>query len=190
MAHPLRTEAAGAIHHVWARGAVKQTIFIDDRDRRRYLRYFAQVIRRTLWRPLSYCLMGNHVHLLIETPEPNLGKGMHLLHGAYAQTFNRRHAKTGHVFDRRYGANPVESDVELWVIASYIAANPVDAGLCATPEAWPWSSHASVCRRIPDPCVHKARLFSYFGSMGGDPHDRYLQYISADSKARLNGQAV
>ena len=190
MSSPLRTEAAGAIHHVWARGAVKQTIFLDDADRRRYLKYFARVIRLLLWRPLGYCLMGNHVHLLIETPEPNLGKGMHRLHGAYAQTFNRRHGKSGHVFDRRYGANRVESDVELWVIASYIAANPVVAGLCATPEAWPWSSHASVSRHRPDPCVDKARLAAYFGSMGGDPLDRYLQYVSANTKARLNGQAV
>ncbi len=190
MSSPPRTEGPGAIHHVWARGAVKQTIFIDDRDRRRYLAYYAQVIRRTQWRSLGYCLMGNHVHLLIETPTPNLGVGMHRLHGAYAQTFNRRHEKSGHVFDRPYGANLVESDTELWVIAGYIASNPVVAGLSPTPESWPWSSHASVSGRKPDPCVDKGRLFSFFGSMGGDPHRLYLEYVAADSKLRLNGLAV
>ena len=125
--------------------------------------------------------MGNDDHLLIETREPNLGKGMHRLHGAYAQTFNRTHGKSGHVFDRRYGANLVESDVELWVVTNYIAANPVVAGLCATPEAWPWSSHTSVSLCRPDPCVDKARLFSSFGSMSDVPYDRYRDYIAASS---------
>jgi hypothetical protein len=134
--------------------------------------------------------MGNHVHLLIETPEPNLGKGMHRLHGAYAQSFNHRHEKTGHVFDRPYGANLVQSDVELWVIVAYIAANPVVAGLCATPEAWPWSSYASVSRRVPDPCIDKARVYSYFAGMGGDSRKRYLDYVAAASKHHLNGQGV
>jgi REP element-mobilizing transposase RayT len=185
-----RTEGAGAIHHVWARGAVKQTIFVDDVDRRRYLGYFAQVIRRQRWRSLGYCLMGNHLHLLVETPAPNLGSGMHRLHGAYAQTFNRRHRKSGHVFDRPYGANLIETDVELWVIASYIANNPVVAGLSPTPDAWPWSSHASLSARKPDACVDKGRLCWFFGSMGGDPQRRYLEYVTADSKARLNRLAV
>jgi REP element-mobilizing transposase RayT len=186
----VRTEGAGAIHHVWARGAVKQTIFLDDHDRRRYLGYFARVIARHRWRSLGYCLMGNHVHLLIETPTPNLGNGMHRLHGTYAQTFNRRHDQSGHVFDAPYGANLIEDDVELWSIAGYIAANPVAAGLCRTPEAWPWSSHASITQRKPDPCLDKARLFSYFGSMGGDPLRRYLSYVAAAVKERLNRLAV
>ena len=84
---------------------------------------------------LSYCLMGNHVHLLIETREPNLGAGMHRLHGAYAQWFNRRHGFVGHVFQNRYESVTIENDPQLWVTAAYIARNPVTAGLCASAGA-------------------------------------------------------
>src|SRR3954453_14176723 len=88
MPRSLRPELAGGIHHVYARGACRQPIFLDDLDRRRYLATVARVVQRMSWRCLSYCLMGNHMHLLIETPQPNLGRGMQRLHGTYAQGFN------------------------------------------------------------------------------------------------------
>ncbi len=84
MPRPPRPELAGGIHHVYSRGAAKQPIFIDDLDRRRYLSLLARVTHRMGWRCLTYCLMGNHMHLLIETPQPNLGRGMQRLHGTYA----------------------------------------------------------------------------------------------------------
>jgi REP element-mobilizing transposase RayT len=79
-----RIELEGGIHHVWSRGAVKQTIFVNDDDRRRYLWRLGRVVDYMSWRCLAYCLMGNHMHLLIETPKANLGQGMHRLHGPYA----------------------------------------------------------------------------------------------------------
>ena len=89
-------------------------------------------MKRTGWRILSYCLMGNHMHLLIETQEPNLGTGMHRLHGGYAQYFNRRHGFSGHLFQDRYDSVTIENDAQLWTAAAYIARNPVTAGLCRT----------------------------------------------------------
>jgi putative transposase len=178
MPRPPRIELAGGIHHVFNRGAAKQTIFIDDRDRQAYLLTLNRVVRQMSWSCLSYCLMGNHMHLLIETPEPNLSRGMHLLHGSYAQRFNKRHTKAGHVFGARFKNNLVRNDVQFWVTAGYIARNPVKAGLCRTPEAWPWSSHSALAVGSAPPCVDVARLYALFSSAGGDPQQRYLDFVA------------
>ena len=174
-----RPELAGGIHHVWSRGAVKQTIFINDDDRRRYLVRLSKVVEWMSWNCLVFCLMGNHMHLLIETPKPNLGKGMQLLHGPYAQAFNRRHEKAGHVFGARFDANLIENDAHLWVTARYILQNPVTAGRCRTPDAWPWSSHAHVAAGTSPAWLATGRLHTFFGSMGGDPRERYFEFVTA-----------
>jgi len=86
--------------------------------------------------------MPNHVHLLIATREPNLGRGMHLLHGLYAQLFNTKYGRVGHLFQNRFGSRIVHDELQLAKVADYIAENPVAAGLCASREDWPWSSSA------------------------------------------------
>jgi REP element-mobilizing transposase RayT len=177
-----RPELAGGIHHVYSRGAVKQPIFIDDLDRRRYLSILAKVTHRMAWRCLAYCLMGNHMHLLIETPEPNLGRGMQRLHGTYGQAFNRRHEAAGHVFGSRFGSTSILTDPQFFVTVAYIARNPVEAGLCNAPEAWPWSSHLAVAS-ARWPCWLDARgLLSRFGQDGGDALQRYLEFVAAEPK--------
>src|SRR4051794_25897040 len=93
-----RELVAGGIYHVFARGAKRAAIFEDDVDRHAYLALLGKNVRWHGWRCLMYCLMDNHVHLLIETPEPNLDVGMCRHHGAYARAFNRRYATPGHVF--------------------------------------------------------------------------------------------
>ena len=147
-----RSEIAGGVHHVWARGNNKALLFHDDVDREGYLWLLGSVVVRHRWRCLSYCLMDNHMHLLVETPEPNLGDGMQRLHGDFGRGFNRRHARSGPVFQGRFGSKPVGSDEQLWTVAGYIAANPVEAGLCRSPEDWRWNSHACVVGRqaVPD----------------------------------------
>jgi putative transposase len=164
---------------VYSRGAVKQPIFLDDLDRRRYLSILAKVTRRMAWRCLAYCLMGNHMHLLIETPEPNLGRGMQRLHGTYAQAFNRRHDGSGHVFGARFNSKSILTDPQLWVTAAYIARNPVEAGLCSAPEGWAWSSHAAVVARNWPSWLDVPRLLAYFRQAGGDPFQRYLEFVAA-----------
>jgi REP-associated tyrosine transposase len=178
MPRSLRVEVAGGIHHVYSRGAVKQTIFIDDDDRRRYIARLAKVVEWTSWRLLAYCLMGNHMHLLVETPRPNLGQGMHLVHGPFALAFNNRHEKAGHVFGARFDSKLVESDLQLWVLTRYIVQNPVEAGICRSPEDWPWGSHAHVASGRSPSWLATGRLCSFFGSMGGDPRDRYFEFVS------------
>src|SRR5687768_8730792 len=102
MARKPRMEVAPGVYHVYARGNDRRRIFLDDEDRRRYLALLAAVTSHRRWLTMAYCLMDNHVHLLIETLEPNLGRGMHRLQGGFAQWFNKRHGTTGHVFERRY----------------------------------------------------------------------------------------
>lgn len=161
---------------------MRQPIFLDDLDRQRYLMTLARVTARMGWRCLSYCLMGNHMHLLVETPQPNLGRGMQLLHGSYAQSFNRRHEASGHVFGGRFKSTSVTTDPQLWVTVAYVVRNPVAAGLCRAPELWRWSSHTAVCNGIYPLWLDVPRLLSYFGQTGGDPLQRYREFVAVEPK--------
>ena len=173
-----REEEEGAIHHVFARGNDKQLIFRDDVDRRIYLALLGREVRRRGWVLLAYCLMDNHVHLLIETPEPNLGAGMQQLHGAYAQLFNERHGRCGHLFQGRYGSCRMRSDAQLWQTAAYIARNPVAAQLCDRPEHWPWSSHPAILGARRPPWLAAERLLAYFSAHGGDSLRHYADFVT------------
>ena len=177
-----REEVAGGIHHVYGRGNNKALLFRDDVDREGYLWLLGSVVVRQGWRCLSYCLMDNHMHLLVETPEPNLGRGMQRLHGDFGRGFNRRHSRSGHVFQGRYGSKPVRDDEQLWTVAAYIAANPVEAGLSRSPEAWRWSSHACVVGALAAPLwLDLERLYERFEVWGGVPKERYLEAVAGRS---------
>ena len=168
-----REDFAGAIQHVYARGNNQRRIFLDDHDRRRYLRLLGHVVRAKRWRCLAYCLMDNHVHLLIETPEPNLGAGMQLLHGLYGWAHNKRHGTSGHVFQGRFGATRVTTDGQLLMTVAYIARNPVDAGRCAEVHSWRWSSHATIGAGGAPAWLAIDRLRTYLAATGGDPSGAY-----------------
>ena len=172
-----REEVEGGVFHVFARGNDKRLIYRDDVDRRKYLRMLRGTVRHFRWRLLAYCLMDNHVHLLLETPHANLGVGMQRIHGLYGRDFNSRHDRSGHVFQGRYGSVRIKTDEQLWAAAAYIAMNPVEAGLCCRPEDWPWSSHSMVLSdRAPD-WVDVAHLLEYFGAAGGDARQRYASMV-------------
>ena len=138
MARPPRQELAGAVHHVIARGNAREALFRDDRDRRQYLRLLDETVQRAAWVVIAYCLMTNHIHLLIETPMANLGDGMRWFHGHYGRYFNDRHDRVGHVFQGRYKAVRQATDDQLLRTRAYIATNPVTAGLCAHPDEYAW----------------------------------------------------
>ena len=142
----LREEEEGAIHHVFARGNNRGALFVDDVDRVAYLEFIGRAVTRCGWLCLAYCLMGTHVHLLIETPRPNLAAGMQGAHSRYAELFNARHARSGHVFQGRYGGVRVRSDAQLIGVAQYIDRNPVDAGLVSSTSQWPWGSAGALAR--------------------------------------------
>ena len=127
MARPLRMEFPGAISHVPARGNARGDIYLDDGDRQLFLSIFSRTCHRFNWACHAYCLMSNHYHLVIETPDANLSKGMRQLNGVYSQSFNRRHSRVGHVLQGRYKAILVDKDQYLLEVIRYVLLNPVRA---------------------------------------------------------------
>jgi putative transposase len=146
---PLRICVPGGVYHVIARGNERAPIYRDDADRFRFLRTLARVVDRFGWLCHAYCLMGNHYHLVVETPRPNLPTGMQQLNGPYAQGFNERHGRCGHVFQARYRSILVEKDSHLLALCRYVVFNPVRAGICLRPEAYFWSSYRATAGHAP-----------------------------------------
>ena len=141
MARPLRLEYEGAVYHITSRGNAREAIFLDDVDRSHFLEIFSDAVARHGLVCHAYCLMTNHYHLLIETPEANLSRGMHLLNGVYTQWFNHRHKRIGHLLQGRFKAILIEKESYLLELARYIVLNPVRAKMVRTVRDWPWSSY-------------------------------------------------
>ena len=141
MARPLRLEFPGAIYHVTSRGNARNAIFLDDADRTLFLGGLGEVVARLGWLCHAYCLMDNHYHLLIETPEANLSLGMRQVNGVYTQRFNRRHGRVGHVFQGRFKAIVVDRDSYLLELCRYVVLNPLRAGMVKKIERYAWSSY-------------------------------------------------
>ena len=177
MARKLREEVVDGIQHVWARGNDRQVIFRDDRDRVLYLALLALTVAEVRWRLLVFCLMDNHAHLLVQTPEANLGRGVQRLHGLYGRKFNDRHDRVGHVFQGRFGSKLILDDEQLLTVVRYIQRNPVEAGLCRVASEWKWSSHRAVLDGTAPKWLDRPRLLSFFGAMGGDPRAVYADLI-------------
>jgi putative transposase len=177
MARKPREEYSGAIVHVYARGNRRQRIYVDDVDRHSYLDLLGHVVVRQAWRCFAYCLMRNHVHLLVQTSEPNLAAGVQRLHGLHAQAFNRRHRHSGHLFQGRYAAVPVRRDNQLLTVMRYIALNPVEAGVCDEAAEWRWGSHAAIVGGTAPSWLDVPGVLAYFGADGGDPRRRYAEFV-------------
>ncbi|HEU4888556.1 MAG TPA: transposase, partial [Thermoanaerobaculia bacterium] len=141
MARPLRIEFAGALYHVTSRGNEQRPIFRANRDRETFLRFLATATHRFGWSITAWVLMSNHFHLVIQTPQPNLSKGMHWLNGTYAGWFNRQYGRSGHLFQGRFKALLVEKESYFTEVIRYVALNPVRAGIVERPESYRWSSY-------------------------------------------------
>jgi REP element-mobilizing transposase RayT len=141
----------GGIHHVTARGVRRLPIYTCDADYRLFLDILGLVAAKLGWKVLAYCLIPNHYHLVIQTPEPNLSEGMHRLNGRYARAFNERYGHTGHVFEARFGAEPAVRDAHLLELVRYVHRNPVRARLCLDPGEWTWSSYRALAGTAPTP---------------------------------------
>lgn len=151
MTRPLRIEFAGAVYHITSRGNARENIFIDREDRRLFLSLLEDVKERYNWLWYGYCLMSNHYHLLIETPDGNLSRGMRQLNGVYTQRFNKRHGRTGHIFQGRFKAILVQKESYLLEVCRYVVLNPVRAGLVSYPEEWKWSSYLATMGMVEKP---------------------------------------
>ena len=141
MARPLRICFPGAIYHITSRGNARETCFRDDIDKLIFLRILGQAIERYGWLCVAYCLMDNHYHLVIETPQPNLSTGMRHLNGNYARVFNNRHDRCGHVFQARFRSILIDEGPYFLAACRHVVRNPVRAGSCARPGEYRWSSY-------------------------------------------------
>jgi putative transposase len=151
MPRPPRLEFPGALYHVTARGNERRAIFRDDHDRRHYLDRLASYRARFDFRLLAFCLMTNHLHLAIRTGSVRLSRIMACLHSTYAEWFNRRHERVGHLFQGRDNASLVQEDRYLLALLRYIHLNPVVAHIVAKPADYRWSSDRMLRRgRAPD----------------------------------------
>lgn len=173
-----REEGPNAVHHVFAHAVASEPLFVDGADMEKYLEILGRVVVIFGWSCQAFCLMGNHIHLLIETPQPNLGAGMQRLHGEYAAYFNKRHVGRGHRFDGRYGNRRVRTDEQFYAVVRYIARNPCEAGLCPVPEQWAWSSHGLLLQGTAPPWFDEAALLGSFSSRGGTAFDRYRRFVA------------
>ncbi|MCB1875421.1 MAG: transposase [Chromatiales bacterium] len=144
MARPLRIEFPGGVYHVTSRGNRGFSIFQGEADRTVFLDVLAGVHDRFRWLIHAYCLLDEHYHLLIETPEANLSAGMRQLNGVYTQSVNRRHDSSGHVFQGRYKAILVQKDSHLLRVSRHIALNPVRVALTRSARDWKWGSYRAL----------------------------------------------
>jgi REP-associated tyrosine transposase len=178
MAREPRPLIAGGLYHVTTRGNSGASIFADDLDRTALLNRLGHSVTRFGWKCLAYCLMGNHFHLAIETPEPNLARGMRAINGWYAQRFNWRHDRTGHVFEGPYHAELIDREAHLLEVTRYVVRNPVRANLCQLPEEWPWSSYRATIGLAPGhPWLATSDLFALVGNSPEHARERYRSFV-------------
>jgi putative transposase len=178
MARPLRIEYAEAVYHVTSRGNARRSIFRDDKDREMLLNLLEEVNDRYHWLCHAYCLMNNHYHLVIETPDGNLSKGMRQLNGVYTMRFNRRHGSVGHVFQGRYKAILIQKESHLLEVCRYVVSNPVRAKVVKTPERWRWSSYrATAGIEEAHPCLTTDWVLGQFGSRRRTAEKRYRAFV-------------
>ena len=194
MARPIRIELAGGVYHVTSRGDRREDIYADDRDRRLWLNIFRETCQRFNWSCHAWCLMGNHYHVLIETIDANLSKGMRHLNGVFTQATNRRHHRTGHLFQGRFKAILVEKESHLLELNRYVVLNPVRAQMVENVSQWPWSSwHEMTSTSKQFKWIQTDWTLSQFGASRSEAIESYKRFVQEGMTAespweRLSGQ--
>jgi REP element-mobilizing transposase RayT len=188
---PPRIQVAGGIYHLGLRGVRRTHIFRSEGDYDLFESLLGTVVERFDWRCHTYCLMPNHYHLLVETPQPNLSDGMQRLNSTYAQWFNQLHGFSGHVFERRFFSRLVESTYDLLELVRYIVLNPVRAGICAEARAWNRSGyHALAGESSPAAFFTADLVLGHFGVELDRAHEAFRDFIrDAPPHYRSHGAA-
>lgn len=178
MARPLRLEFPNALYHVTSRGDGREDIYLSDGDRETWIAILGEVCTRFNWVCHAYCQMTNHYHLLIETPDANLSKGMRQLNGVYTQYMNRMHQRVGHVFQGRFKAILVDRGNYLLELARYVVLNPLRAKRVRRLEQWRWSSYAATCGQAPLPAWLRVDfILSQFAAQRARAIAKYVAFV-------------
>jgi len=179
MARPLRIEFAGALYHVTSRGDRQENIYESDTDRENFLLVLEEVCKQYNWSVHSYCLMSNHYHLLVETPDGNLSKGMRQLNGVFTQKYNRNNNKVGHVFQGRFKGILVDGDAYLMELVRYIVLNPVRAQMVRSARDWKWSSFRATIGVVLCPeWLDREWLLSSFAKRQSVAIDKFKRFVA------------
>lgn len=178
MARPLRIEYPNAVYHVTSRGNARNKIFLGDQDRENFLSVLDAVVKRYNWLCHAYCLMDNHYHLMIETPDANLSRGMRQLNGVYTQKYNWWHSKTGHIFQGRYKSILVDKENYLLELCRYVVLNPVRATMVEKPEEWKWSSYGATAglKTVPN-YLTGDWILGLFSNNKAEAQKRYRKFV-------------
>jgi putative transposase len=178
------------MYHVTSRGTEGRAIFLDDLDRNLFLSVLGEVVQLQGWMCPAYCLMTNHFHLVLQTPNADLAAGMHGLNSAHANYFNRRHDHVGHLFQSRYKAIVIQRESHLLESCRYVVLNPVRAGLRRRPGYWPWSSYRATAGYVAAPPFLAADWI--LGQFGNEPRRAALRWVEfvADGVADAADLAV
>jgi REP element-mobilizing transposase RayT len=196
MARPLRIEYEGAMYHVTSRGNERKPVFKDDGDREVFLDTLHKVNKRYNFLCYAYCLMDNHYHLIIETPDGNLSKGMRQLNGVYTQAFNKRHHRVGHIFQGRYKSILIQKESHLLEVCRYVVLNPVRAKVIKEPEEWRWSSYRGmVGMGKPHLCLTRDWVLGQFSERRKVAEKKYREFVYAGMTGEriwkeLKGQCI
>jgi len=183
MSRPLRIEYSGAVYHLTSRGNARSNIYVTDADRIEFLTLLTQTCCRFNWHVYAWCLMDNHYHLVIETAEANLSRGMRHLNGVYTQTFNRVHKRVGHLFQGRYKAILVEKESYLLEVIRYVILNPVRANMTRTAGQYPWSSYrAMIGKSTPPACLEKDWILGRYGKRLSTAQKHFINFIREGKK--------
>ena len=181
MARQLRIPFEGALYHIISRGNERMMIFLDEADRIKYLNILHTTTKRFNWLCHAYCLMGNHYHLVIETPDANLAKGMKYLNQIYSQFFNWKYHRVGHVLQGRYKSYIIQREAYLLHCCRYIVLNPWGAGLVEHPKEWKWSSYSATAGLSkPTSFLTTDWLLEIFGSDLKKARNNYVKFVEAD----------
>lgn len=178
MSRPLRLEFAGALYHITARGNERKAIYLDETDFELFLDTLDAVCYQHNWVIHAYCLMNNHYHLLLETPDANLSKGMRQLNGVFTQAMNKKHHRVGHLFQGRYKAILVDKDAYLLELSRYIVLNPLRARMVAKLDDWPWSSWQCTIGNSQSPdWLATDAILRCFGTQRASAINAYIEFV-------------
>ena len=173
-----RIQSDEVLYHVVSRGVDKQPIFdVLAADRPVFMKLLERTVMRHGWNLHAYCLMGNHFHLVLDTPQSNIADGMRYLKSSYALWFNEGRPREGHLFERRYYAGVLDKEAHLFAACRYVVLNPVRAGLCRHPSEWPWSSYQATAGLAVSPSFLRTDfVHAIFGGQEEAPL-RYARFV-------------
>lgn len=179
MARPLRVEFEGAAYHVTARGNERRKIFNSKRDYDKFLEYVSDAVEKYRFLLHAYVLMGNHYHLIIETPEGNLSRAMHYINSSYTTYTNIKRKRSGHLFQGRFKAILIDKDSYLLELSRYIHLNPVRAKMVDVPQAYRYSSYRAYIHGNVGDLTHTGTILGMMSGKGNASRERYQDFVEA-----------